>query len=71
MSKEIIKINKRLDRLEECLNVVVDLIYSHARYLEQQEQSQRIEFAKGMTEEMYEEQTGLDVITGEKIDEHG
>ena len=69
MNKEMIEINKRLDRLEECLNVVVDLIYSHAKYLEQLEQSDRIEFAKRMTEEMYEGQTGLDVITGEKLDE--
>ena len=27
-----------------------------------------IEFAQGLTEQMYEERTGLDVITGEKLD---
>mgnify|MGYP003111366606 CR=1 FL=1 len=61
------KINKRLDRLEETIEVLVSLLNAHSEWLERVNGS--IEFTKRMTEDMYEEQTGLDVITGEKLDE--
>ena len=67
MNKEMIEINKRLDRLEECLETIVGFIYDHSLYV--QESNNSIEHATKLTEQMYENRTGLDVITGEKIDE--
>jgi len=59
---------KRLDRVEKCLEVIVDFFYRHKNYMEESDVSQSIEFASGLTEEMFEERTGLDCITGEKLD---
>ena len=59
---------KRLNRIEECLEIVVDFFYRHKNYMQESDVEQTIEFASGLTEQMYEERTGLDVITGEKLD---
>jgi len=59
---------KRLDRIEECLEILADFFYKHKNYMQEFDVEQSIEFASGLTEEMYEERTGLDVITGEKLD---
>ncbi len=57
---------KRLDRLEECLEVIVGFFYRHKNYMQQSDED--IEFATGLAENMYEDRTGLDIITGEKLD---
>ena len=59
---------KRLNRIEECLEIVVDFFYRHKNYMQESDVEETIEFAQGLTEQMYEERTGLDVITGEKLD---
>ena len=59
---------KRLERIEECLEIVVDFFYRHKNYMQESDVEETIEFAQGLTEQMYEERTGLDVITGEKLD---
>ena len=59
---------KRLDRIEECLEILADFFYKHKNYMQESYVEQSIEFAQGLTEKMYEERTGLDVITGEKLD---
>ena len=59
---------KRLNRIEECLEIVVDFFYRHKNYMQESDVEQTIEFASGLTEQMYEDRTGLDIITGEKLD---
>ena len=59
---------RRLNRIEECLENVVDFFYRHKNYMQESDVERTIEFAQGLTEQMYEERTGLDVITGEKLD---
>ena len=59
---------KRLERIEVCLEIVVDFFYRHKNYMQESDVEETIEFAQGLTEQMYEERTGLDVITGEKLD---
>ena len=59
---------KRLERIEVCLEIVVDFFYRHKNYMQESDVERTIEFAQGLTEQMYEERTGLDGITGEKLD---
>tara|TARA_R100000781_G_scaffold114623_2_gene85923 strand:- start:333 stop:563 length:231 start_codon:yes stop_codon:yes gene_type:complete len=61
------KINERLTRIEESLEHIAGFFYRHSNYI--QESGQVIERIQGLAEEMYENRTGLDVITGEKLDE--
>jgi len=61
------KINERLARIEECLELIAGYFYRHCNYM--QESELKIERIQGLAEEMYENRTGLDVITGEKLDE--
>ena len=67
-NNDVRNVIKRLDRIEKCLEIVVDFFYRHKNYMQESDVEQAIEFAQGLTEEMYEERTGLDVITGEKLD---
>ena len=67
-NSDMTNIVKRLDRIEKCLEIVVDFFYRHKNYMQESDVEQTIEFTSGLTEQMYEERTGLDVITGEKLD---
>ena len=67
-NNEVRNVIKRLDRVEECLEVIVNFFYRYKNYMEESDVSQNIEFATGLTEKMFEERTGLDCITGEKLD---
>ena len=67
-NSDMTNIVKRLDRIEKCLEIVVDFFYRHKNYMQESDVEETIEFAQGLTEQMYEERTGLDVITGEKLD---
>ena len=69
MSEDKIKdITRRLDRLEECFARFQHLsLYKLMQYLESSEVQSNIDLIQGMSEEMYEEQTGKDVITGEDL----
>ena len=61
------KINERLERIEKSLELISGFFYRHSRYI--QESDQEIETIALLSEIMYEKRTGLDAITGEKIDE--
>ena len=62
--KEDVKdINRRIDRLEETVGVVVSLLNAHSEWLNRVNGS--VKFANKMTEEMYEEQAAR----GEFVDE--
>ena len=67
-NSDMTNVIKRLDRIEKCLEIVVDFFYRHKNYMQESDVERTIEFAQGLTEQMYEERTGLDVITGEKLD---
>ena len=56
-------INRRIDRLEETVGVVVSLLNAHSEWLNRVNGS--VKFANKMTEEMYEEQAAR----GDFIDE--
>ena len=67
-NSDMTNVIKRLDRIEKCLEIVVDFFYRHKNYMQESDVEQTIEFASGLTEQMYEDRTGLDIITGEKLD---
>ena len=59
---------KRLDRLEECFARFQHLsLYKLMQYLESSEVQSNVELIQGMSEDMYEEQTGRDVITNDEL----